>query len=321
MSFHNEDISLSDHQYSTMWSSISFEQQLSCSSCQTKDALIKSLGRKINHLNKEISMLKKDKLLKSQRPKFSAKDIKTDAKMNFYTGISTIFVFETIFSILTPYLPTLRYWRGKETSTKVKKRFIQQRKRMMSQKDEFLLVLMRLRLGLLNEDVADRFCVSAGVASNIFTTWIKMLSSVLGNVLIAWLPREPIRDHIPNIFKKTGHYKVRCIIDCSEVFIQRPKSMIFQAVTWSDYKSHNTFKFLIGISPSGFITFVSDCYGGRASDRFICMDNAEFTIDQVKVILKMHEETMLNFIKMTTERFENKVDELKSKHCPYQQRH
>ena len=72
---------------------------------------------------------------------------------------------------------------------------------MMSQKDEFLLVLMRLRLGLLNEDVVDRFCVSAGVASNIFTTWIKMLSAVLGNVLIAWLPREPIRDHIPNLFK------------------------------------------------------------------------------------------------------------------------
>ena len=47
MSFHDEDIS----------------QQLSCSSCQTKDALIKSLGRKINHLNKEISMLKKDKLV------------------------------------------------------------------------------------------------------------------------------------------------------------------------------------------------------------------------------------------------------------------
>ena len=100
-----------------------------------------------------------------------------------------------------------------------------------------------------------------------------MLSAVLGNALIAWIPREPIRDHVPNIFKKTGHYKVRCIIDCSEVFIQRPRSMISQAVTWSDYKSHNTFKFLIGISPSGFITFVYECYGGRASDRFISMDS------------------------------------------------
>ena len=60
--------------------------------------------------------------------------------------------------------------------------------------------------------------------------------------------------------------------------IQRPKSMISQAVTWSDYKSHNTFKFLIGISPSGFITFVSDCYGGMASDRFICMDSGFFDL-------------------------------------------
>ena len=49
-----------------------------------------------------------------------------------------------------------------------------------------------------------------------------------------------------------------------------------QATTWSDYKHHNTFKFLIGISPSGFITFLSDCYGGRATDKFITMDSGFF---------------------------------------------
>ena len=32
-------------------------------------------------------------------------------------------------------------------------------------------------------------------------------------------------------------------------------------------------KFLIGIAPSGFITFISDCYGGRTTDRFICNDS------------------------------------------------
>ena len=86
----------------------------------------------------------------------------------------------------------------KKTSTKVKKGFIQQRKRM-SRKDEFLLVLMRLRLGLLNEDVADRFCVSAGVASNIFTTWIKMLSAALGNALIHYM-----KNHLSE-FLKSGN--------------------------------------------------------------------------------------------------------------------
>ena len=38
---------------------------------------------------------------------------------------------------------------------------------------------------------------------------------------------------------------------------------------YSDYKSHDTFKGLICISPSGWITFVSQLYPGRISDKEI----------------------------------------------------
>ena len=140
------------------------------------------------------------------------------------------------------------------------------------------LFLVRFRLGLLKEHVADRFGISNGTASNIFATWIKLLSKVLGHCMLAWFPRESIQEHLPPIFKKTGHSKTRCIIDCSEVFIERPKSLLAQAATWSDYKSHNTFKFLIAISPNGFITFVSPCYGGRATDKFICKDSGFYDL-------------------------------------------
>ena len=51
------------------------------------------------------------------------------------------------------------------------------------------------------------------------------------------------------------------IIDCAEVFIEKPKSLSAQAATWSDYKHHNTFKFLVGITPTEFILFPSSCYG------------------------------------------------------------
>ena len=40
-----------------------------------------------------------------------------------------------------------------------------------------------------------------------------------------------------------------------------------QQLTFSSYKNHNTLKALIGISPSGSITFVSDLYGGNISDK------------------------------------------------------
>ena len=42
-----------------------------------------------------------------------------------------------------------------------------------------------------------------------------------------------------------------------------------RAETYSNYKGHNTAKYLVGISPHGQIMFVSRSYGGRASDKYI----------------------------------------------------
>ena len=41
---------------------------------------------------------------------------------------------------------------------------------------------------------------------------------------------------------------------------------------WSQYKHHYTLKFLVGITPNGAISFLSKCYGGRATDIFITED-------------------------------------------------
>ena len=42
-----------------------------------------------------------------------------------------------------------------------------------------------------------------------------------------------------------------------------------QSQTYSTYKSRNTWKKLICITPAGTTSFISKCYGGCASDRFI----------------------------------------------------
>ena len=80
--------------------------------------------------------------------------------MNFYTGLSSIMLFETLFQLLKPYLHQLTYWRGSKRATfnpKAKRTFNNSTQKKLTYKDEFLMVLMRLRLGLLNEDLADRF--------------------------------------------------------------------------------------------------------------------------------------------------------------------
>ena len=63
------------------------------------------------------------------------------------------------------------------------------------------------------------------------------------------------------------------IIDCSEIFIERPSSLSAQAETYSTYKNHNTVKFLIAISPTGAIIFVSKCWGGPVSDKHLTAHN------------------------------------------------
>ena len=112
---------------------------------------------------------------------------------------------------------------------------------------------MGLQLGLLNEDVADSFGISPTLSSRILTTWIRILSKLLGHALITWLPEEAVRHNLPGVSIKAGYKKCRVILDCAEVFIERPKSLINQACTWSEYKHHNTIKFLVGLSPTGLV--------------------------------------------------------------------
>ena len=139
--------------------------------------------------------------------------------------------------------------------------------RKLKLKLELLLVMMRLRLGLLVHDLACRFQISDSLERSILITWIKLMRLELSHRIV-WSTKHVIKENLPLCFKRFYPH-VRCIIDCTEVFIETPSSLNTQTQCWSDFKHHCTLKFLVAITRNEMFSYVSPCYGGRASNKFI----------------------------------------------------
>ena len=74
---------------------------------------------------------------------------------------------------------------------------------------------------------------------------------------------------MPFCFRPNYGLNVTSIIDCFELFIEKPSDLFAKLCTWSQYKHYNTAKYLISITPQGVISFISNGWGGRASDKFL----------------------------------------------------
>ena len=251
----------------------------SCPGCIQKHKLIQQQKSENQNLKYKLDCLglEKDNLSKATKFSPSITFLATDSKVNIYTGLPSKKVFNKLLQHLSVKAKAMRYWHGskKLVSTKVRRHFRSTpkksgRARKLTVKEEFLMVLLKLRRAVCNEMLADIFQVSTGVTSSILNSWIKFLAREL-KPLIYWPSKEIIRSTLPLSLK---HYpNLRCTIDCSEIFIGCPRNLEIQALTWSDYKKHNTVKFLIGIAPNGMISFLSKAWGGRASDQFITRES------------------------------------------------
>ena len=174
-----------------------------------------------------------------------------DRKVLFHTGLPTW----ELLNILLQYIqPDLR------------------NRRSVTSFQHLPMTMMRLRLGLRLEDLSFRFAVSRSTIHRILVDTIYVLYTALADVIV-WPDRDVLRATLPMDFVKHCPSCV-VIIDCFEVFLERPTNLLARAQTFSSYKRHNTVKYLIGITPQGTVSYISQGWGGRVSDKRLTENNS-----------------------------------------------
>ena len=139
-------------------------------------------------------------LLKAEKKKFQlspAEKLNGDNEQtHFYTRLASYALFDSLCSLFTSVFKNPNVNHG-----------------ILNSKNQLLLVLMKLRLGVPNKDLAYRFGITPGRVSQLFHEWIDVMSRELRS-LIVWPDQQTIRKHLPRCFKST-YAKATCIIDCS----------------------------------------------------------------------------------------------------------
>ena len=166
-----------------------------------------------------------------------------DKAIEYFTGFKDYDHFRFVFSLLGESVNCLNYGsRYSELS-------------IIDPENAFFLTLFKLRRGTPDVELGFHFGMSDRQVGVIFATWINFLFYEMKDWGITPADR--------------AEGDVQLILDCTEMKIAQPTDPVLQQMTYSNYKSANTMKSLVGIDCKGMVNFVSDAYGGAYSDRAI----------------------------------------------------
>ena len=140
------------------------------------------------------------------------KILESDNDVMNFTGIPSLALFNKIYQGLKPLVR--RKWRGSSLTYEIKRKYKKSPRKIgpqqkLTSKEEFLLTIMKIRLGLKKP----LLCIPS---------FDKIFSSS------------------PPRFKE--YPQLHSILDATEVFLETPKNLVAQRITWSSYKHHHTAK-------------------------------------------------------------------------------
>ena len=212
-----------------------------------KSTQTKLVGSYITELESEIQRLKRRRIQTDPIYDWEYYE-NADDRVQFYTGLPSYDVLCLVYDYVEDQLNQFRH--------------------CMPKRRQLLVVLIKLRMNYLFQDIANHLLISISSVNRVFHETLNVMFYRL-NFLVQWPERDPLRKSMPYCFRKLYGDKVTVIIDCFELFTVTPSGAKNQVMTYSNYKHHQTIKYLIGISPQGVITFISSGWGGRAHDKHI----------------------------------------------------
>lgn len=180
-----------------------------------------------------------------------------DSSIQFYTGLPNYGHFKALVNVVNSRSRGASSCPGKEET--------RGRRCKLSQENQIFLTLIKLRVGCFHLHLSHIFDISLSAVSRIFSAWVRKLYETLTD-MPWWSTRDIVDSTMPEAFRQK-YPATRVIIDATEVRCEASSSLVIQSGTYSNYKSANTFKGLIGIQPNGLISFVSDLFTGCISDR------------------------------------------------------
>ena len=162
---------------------------------------------------------------------FSQESVQKEDNVIFYSGLLNLQVLNTVFNHVAAAI---------STSECQKLTFFQ----------ECMLVMIKLWLNCHNKDLAIHFNNSPAVSQS----------------LLKWLIAT---ENYTGLLSSIIRGKVAVILDCFQVFCERPSNLEARAATWSSYKHHNILKVLLGITPQGSVSYVSNTWGSWVSEKYL----------------------------------------------------
>eukprot|EP00079_Xenopus_tropicalis_P028147 XP_012822893.1 PREDICTED: uncharacterized protein LOC101732849 isoform X2 [Xenopus tropicalis] len=224
------------------------------------------LEKRNNELQEQLARSSRTVLYLSQQVKsketdrdestFCLKSIKNESKwVRFYTGFDGYEQLSNFLGFLTadPNLCTGKIRRRTEVGPQ----------NALSLEDQLFLVLTRLRLGLLLQDLAFRFRVSESTVSRYWLNWTELLHARLTQVPVLYSMRyldlfEP---------KRLEQYQgLTCtVMDCTDLFFEVQAKDRSKPASNHPCRNHYLRRGYAIASPNGFITFSSSLPFGIAT--------------------------------------------------------